>query len=37
MAVCGDGMLHRSFENFFFRSGNFERAVFLTWMFSAVD
>jgi hypothetical protein len=37
MPVRGDGMLHRFVEDFCFRTGYFERAIFLARIISAID
>ena len=37
MSVAGHGVLRRSIQYFFFRAGNFQRAIFLTRIISAID
>jgi len=37
VAMRGDGMLHRRIEHFLFSAGNFQRAIFLARMISAID
>jgi len=37
VSVRRDGMLHRRIEHLLFRAGDFERAIFLARIISAVD